>query len=157
MTRGVKIDGCSVEGCEGDHFGKGYCNLHYNRMRRSGTTDLVLTRKTRLCEIDGCDRKHFSSGCCEMHYRRMARTGVPGPPEKMRDFVLGVITSYSAAHAKLIRDRGPASQFPCIDCGEQAEEWSYRYNEPGEFAWSTDPDDYDPRCRSCHRKFDKEK
>lgn len=157
MTRGVKVDGCSVEGCEGSHFGKGYCNLHYNRMRRSGTTDLVLVeRETRVCEVDGCDEKHWSSGYCSMHYRRAKRTGVPGPAEKMHVFIKGVVTSYSAAHAKLVRERGPASQFPCTDCDKQAEEWSYRHNEPGTFAWSDNPYDYDPRCRSCHRRFDKE-
>lgn len=27
---------CSVCGCDKKHFGKGYCNLHYNRFRRHG-------------------------------------------------------------------------------------------------------------------------
>ena len=31
---------CSVKGCQRKHFGKGFCNMHYLRVRRYGTTDL---------------------------------------------------------------------------------------------------------------------
>lgn len=30
---------CSVEGCDLPHFGRGFCNTHYDRYRRRGTTD----------------------------------------------------------------------------------------------------------------------
>lgn len=30
--------GCKVEGCEGKHFGKGYCERHYDQIRNHGKT-----------------------------------------------------------------------------------------------------------------------
>lgn len=33
--------GCVVEGCEGAHQAKGYCGIHYDRVRRNGTPDLM--------------------------------------------------------------------------------------------------------------------
>ena len=34
-----KDQGCSVPDCDNKHYGKGYCQRHYQRMRNSGTTD----------------------------------------------------------------------------------------------------------------------
>lgn len=33
--------GCTVLDCQRPHKGLGYCKLHYDRVRRHGTTDLV--------------------------------------------------------------------------------------------------------------------
>lgn len=76
--------------------------------------------------------------------------------------------SYNAAHLRVKAVRGRAHTHSCIDCGGSAQEWSYRGGsdlelmEPrdlprGRFslvAYSPDPADYDPRCKSCHTKFD---
>ena len=37
MTRGVKVKGCTVEGCDGAHFGRGFCHCHYLRWRKYGS------------------------------------------------------------------------------------------------------------------------
>ena len=53
-------------------------------------------------------------------------------------------------HRRLHRKIGKASQFPCVDCGRPAKDWSC---EKGKY---TDKIcDYKPRCRSCHVKKDK--
>ena len=55
-----------------------------------------------------------------------------------------------------------------MTCGEQAQEWSYRgfaaveltevmtqgLTKGKSVAYSANPADYDPRCVSCHRKYD---
>lgn len=67
---------------------------------------------------------------------------------------------YIAAHHRLRRQRGSATDQSCIDCGEQATDWSYEGGAPDERVvddngpFSLDPSYYVPRCRSCHTKFD---
>jgi len=80
--------------------------------------------------------------------------------------------TYKAAHKRVQRARGKASDYRCVDCGEPAEEWSYRGGSPDEIrgpvpgrsdgydyvsicAWSPNPDDYDPRCVQDHRARDR--
>lgn len=77
---------------------------------------------------------------------------------------------YKTAHNRVAVTYGLASLHSCIDCGEQAKEWSYRGGSPVELigehtnesgtrmvAYSPDPRDYDPRCKSCHVKYDSRK
>lgn len=58
---------------------------------------------------------------------------------------------YAAVHQLLKRDRGRASEHPCIDCGETAQEWSF--DQPT--GHSTDLSRYHARCRRCHARFDR--
>lgn len=44
---------------------------------------------------------------------------------------------------------GKARDHDCVDCGKTAYDWSRDHDKDGE-----DPGDYDPRCRSCHLKYD---
>ena len=56
--------------------------------------------------------------------------------------------SLLALHKRIYRKHGPASNHPCIDCGQKAKDWS----NTGKY---TDRiEDYVPRCRSCHIKHD---
>jgi hypothetical protein len=68
---------------------------------------------------------------------------------------------YEAAHARVKRLHGPARSHPCVDCGEQARDWSYRGGCPRELTcpdtgcrYSPDPERYEPRCVPCHRRYD---
>ena len=78
------------------------------------------------------------------------------------------VVSYDAAHARVRKLRGSASLWRCIRCGEPAQEWAYRGGSPRErrgtvvsgrktrrMAWSPDPSDYDPMCRTCHGTTDR--
>ena len=57
--------------------------------------------------------------------------------------------SYDVWHNRVKKTRGPAGDYPCVDCGGRAEDWS-----------TADPasDDvgvrFQPRCRKCHRRYD---
>lgn len=69
--------------------------------------------------------------------------------------------AYRRVHKTLRRSLGPASEYTCIGCGNQAEEWSLRPDAKGLIrtalhSWSESITDYDPRCVPCHRALDKE-
>lgn len=79
----------------------------------------------------------------------------------------GVNVTYSTAHCRVRRERGPARGGACIDCGERGDEWSYLGACPDEqlgeangftvrFCPVGDEHDecYAPRCIPCHRKHD---
>lgn len=52
---------CSVDGCTRAHYGKGYCTLHYTRMRRHGSTE----RPPRKQDLHG-EYSCYYAGCrCE--------------------------------------------------------------------------------------------
>lgn len=111
---------------------------------------------------------------CQMHNVRLKHTGDLGPAQQKRqasgpDHIhwQGDDIMYDSAHARVKRRRGGACNYPCIDCGEVAQDWSYNRKAKRELygpskahgkayilAYSADPDDYEPRCRKCHSAFD---
>ena len=52
-------------------------------------------------------------------------------------------------HRRIIKLKGKASDHLCIDCNKQAFDWSNV-----DHLYSLNPDDYQPRCKSCHNIFD---
>lgn len=78
-----------------------------------------------------------------------------------------VIPNYEAMHKRVSRERGPAAEHVCVDCGEPALHWSYDGQDPAELTgpdvtrgrvyqvrYSASPEHYDPRCARCHKRFD---
>lgn len=72
----------------------------------------------------------------------------------------GDAPSYNAAHTRIYVTRGRASEHPCVDCDQQAKDWSYlgdcnreRTDSKGR-TYSPNPDMYAARCRKCHRSYD---
>jgi hypothetical protein len=70
---------------------------------------------------------------------------------------------YAQAHIRVSGLRGKASSHPCVDCQEQAAQWSLRHDArrtrwgkangyPARY--SLDIRDYDPRCLTCHGAYD---
>lgn len=72
--------------------------------------------------------------------------------------------TYRQTHARLTRERGPASARPCHWCGRRAEEWACLCdhaavvtgtNSSGKpVTFDPDPAGYVPACRRCHRAHD---
>lgn len=58
-------------------------------------------------------------------------------------------TEYVTLHKRITRARGRADLQICVDCDKQARDWSLM--DGGD---QLDYDDYEPRCRSCHKKND---
>jgi hypothetical protein len=70
--------GCSVAGCGGKHYSRGWCVKHYGRWR-SRDDGTVEDRRARTCDIPGCEEKHYGRGWCKTHYKRWKwRGGDPG-------------------------------------------------------------------------------
>lgn len=63
--------------------------------------------------------------------------------------------NYHLVHARM----GHASEHLC-ECGERALDWAYQHTaleelfSPEGWPYSTDPADYKPMCRRCHKKLD---
>ena len=69
MTTMTKRDAriCSIEGCERKHMARGWCSLHYGRMR-----------VTRPCSVNGCEVNAWSRDLCNAHYQRWRHHGSTG-------------------------------------------------------------------------------
>lgn len=52
-------------------------------------------------------------------------------------------------HKWVVRELGKASEYFCIDCTTQARDWSNI-----DHLYKRNLEDYFPRCRSCHIKYD---
>lgn len=166
---------CSVEGCEHRHFGRGYCNAHYKRWRKTGeagSPDVVLRAPTRTvvvatCVIDNCGSRVHGDGLCPKHYQRARNHG---DAEALRRQCgqahhqwKGPGVSYVGAHARTRRARGKAANYSCTHCGGQAEHWAYDHEDPNELTemidgrqarYSANPKHYIPLCVPCHHRFD---
>lgn len=74
---------CSIEGCEKRRIARGLCSLHYERQRRTGSTD--LRPEHSACTVVDCSRPTRSRFAkhCETHYYRLRRTGSVAAPERV--------------------------------------------------------------------------
>jgi len=68
---------CGVADCGLALYAEGVCRLHYDRLRRRGTTADPTPKSAAECEIEGCSKKVHSKGLCQPHYRKMKRNGDP--------------------------------------------------------------------------------
>ena len=57
--------------CEKPFLAKGYCAMHYRRVRVHGDPTLGAAPVRGTCSIAGCNLAHASKGYCVMHYNRM--------------------------------------------------------------------------------------
>lgn len=175
---------CNVPECDRQASSRGYCSIHYNRIYKTGTPyrhckkcNSVLPedhgRKTlcadcledHRCSVDGCERPYHANGYCNTHGYHAERYGDPlaKGPGRHSGRKRMELPSYAGLHKRIFYDRGRASQFKCVDCGAQAEEWSYDGGCPNEIweevrgvmlAYTIDQDRYSPRCKQCHRRRD---
>jgi hypothetical protein len=52
-------------------------------------------------------------------------------------------------HHRVTKARGPASRYPCIDCGKPGQDWSTVKPSSNDVRIR-----FQPRCRKCHRHYD---
>lgn len=71
--------------------------------------------------------------------------------------------TYTSVHTRLNTDIGPANNFDCIVCGNQAKHWAYDHKDPDEVwqqerqylvPFSTKQEHYQPMCVPCHKLLD---
>lgn len=167
------LDWCARAGR--NRSGSGLCEAHYYQKRRGKPfTEVVqhLPLDTE-CVVEGCIETGFAGRLCPKHEARVRRHGDPHKviPHHERAYRRGEESAlwtgddatYSAAHQRVRKLRGRASDAPCVDCGAAAAQWSYDRNDPNEKSgeyqgrptvYSTDADHYSPRCVPCHKRFD---
>ena len=59
---------CSIEGCLSKHKGYGYCDKHYQRLKRHGDVTVCFAKK--YCSANDCEEIHYGNGLCNKHYLR---------------------------------------------------------------------------------------
>jgi len=158
---------CAVEGCTQPARSRSWCEAHYTRWRRTGSTGgpAVWDRKPGTCSVDRCTSVARSLGMCNAHHLRWSRhsdtsackpRSGPGSPRWVPDERL----TYDAMHDRVKRAKGAPSEHRCR-CGAVAEDWAYDHVDPTEIVcpvrglpMGTDVDHYRAMCRSCHKAFD---
>lgn len=161
---------CTIVGCTkaANRLSRTICEMHYGRLRRSGTLDARPQRAAReTCTVPECGEPDKGPhGLCAKHYTRLQRHGstdvvLKAPPQRAAESPTwkGDDVGYRAVHVRLRTERGPAAAHPCVDCYGRAAHWSYDHADPDEKQsshghYSTDPEHYQPRCVSCHKRFD---
>lgn len=172
----MSIIPCPVEGCMKHVYRAGYCYGHYMKNWRYGTptpahdprwADLTGQRFGSIVVLSRSG-KHWVCRCdCGA-----TTNGLTGDLNRGSKTSCGNRTlhrrsdhiKYGSAHDRVRDDRGHISTHHCVNCGEQAQHWSYNHTDPSELfaydlskrpvAYSTDPAHYSPRCIKCHKRFD---
>ena len=103
-----------------------------------------LGRKNSPQQIENIKKGHKSD--CRCYCCKAKRGELAG---KNNGTWKGDDVGYKGKHYRIIKLKGKASEYKCIDCPNQARDWSNV-----DHLYSLDPDDYQPRCTSCHRKYD---
>lgn len=176
MTKGYtyeleSFDVCQIDGCarQPRSTHARYCEMHYYRIRRNGTPEIVAKRvPDQQCSVEGCVNKAFhTDGTCRTCRLRMRRNGdydYHNRGSKSHNWLSDDELGYKEAHRRVKRARGSASTHRCVDCGGAALHWSYNHAAKDEkwgrhedgilVPFSTNVEDYEPRCVPCHKRFD---
>ena len=57
--------------CDKELYAKGYCNMHYERLRRTGSLKrITYSNQGKTCKLTGCDNPASVRGYCLMHHLR---------------------------------------------------------------------------------------
>lgn len=119
----ISYTGCSVENCNGKHFAKKFCRIHYNRFKKHGNPNIKYKRGrkagfTGLNKGENNPRWNGGSSEYKNHYEM----------KKLRKTIL--------------------SHHPnCIRCNEKAVQIHHLDKDKSNHA----PKNLVPVCRNCHR------
>jgi HNH endonuclease len=65
---------CQVVECEHDAVTRGYCEMHYRRVLRTGDPEPPGPLRNRgICKADSCEEVVDAKGLCHGHYQRVLR------------------------------------------------------------------------------------
>lgn len=157
---------CIVKGCKRPRGNKdGYCSGHARQLRETGTVTPTFQPRMKQpthCTFEGCTGKPQAKGYCGAHLRQLRLHGRMVPIRNIFDEC-----SYIAAHHRCRALWGSASQYPCIGCGNAAQDWAYDGTDKEMemldarvewvVAYSRFPEFYMPMCKPCHKERDIER
>ena len=66
---------CSVQGCVREVYTRGWCEMHYRRVLRTGDPGPTGPRQRGTCEAPACEKPVDAKGLCHGHYQRVQRRG----------------------------------------------------------------------------------
>src|SRR5690606_2960253 len=129
--RGRALGRARVKNEAGNRYGRLTVIAREGSRTRSGGKRIA----TWLCACDcgqeavvvGANLRSGSTRSCGCLARELAAENVV--KVAVRGYRKDVV-GYGAAHERVYRKRGRASQHDCVDCGERAEEWSYDHSDP---------------------------
>lgn len=120
------------------------------------------------CSYGPCTRAPLRKSFCDAHYQQSLKSKPLTSIKPKTRNTSRTDLSYNSAHMRTKKLRGSASSFKCVGCDSRAQDWSLNDLEnpnhlegpnPGTpgmlLRYSLDPMDYVPRCRKCHRNYDK--
>lgn len=172
LPQKVTYDICTAEDCTNQPrtSASPHCEKHYYRLRRTGklTVDNPQRPHRGICTIEDCDEVDIGPhGLCARHRMRMLRHGDPlafrpnpMPTGPDTPHWTGNDATYGAVHQRVKKAFGVPSLHHCVDCGRQAQHWSYDHTDPNQKhdpergPYSPDITRYQPRCVRCHKRFD---
>lgn len=123
---------CSVEGCGGVARSRGWCVLHYNRWRTTGTVELLPRGEGPRCSVQGCHRvATHGGGLCRRHYqearaKRVGACSIDGCSNPISHLNRGLCDMHNE-RLRVTGDTGgvesrrqgrPRPVVPCRICGE---------------------------------------
>lgn len=164
-------DICSFPDCGRPERARDLCASHWaQRFVYEIELRPIHKKNTNPCKADDCDRLELHAhGYCGMHWQRFYHEKPVDRSWKNRGawpiHMQPVPVRYTTTHSRVRKLWGSAKQYPCIECGADAQDWAYDGTDPDELyltagagrghqkcsAW---PEFYMPMCRKCHRGRD---
>jgi hypothetical protein len=74
---------CNAKDCDREVNAKGYCDKHYRRLKKTGTTEKPKFIQKKCYSIE-CKKDAKAKGLCDMHYRRLKTTGKTEPSTRIK-------------------------------------------------------------------------
>jgi hypothetical protein len=73
---------CSIDGCDKESRGRGWCSMHWLRWKAHGDPLVVLRpgvdyQVKQPCSVDDCDTLTQAHGYCHKHLGRWRKNGDP--------------------------------------------------------------------------------
>ena len=114
---------CRVEGCNTTATTRGYCEMHYRRVLRTGSPGPPGPLWERgKCEVDGCEKEVDARSLCHGHYQRLLRHSALALDVPLRHNDLARLTVAAGFVSHAIGNEQSCSQ------QEKMQQWFLKYS-----------------------------
>lgn len=143
----MSITNCKhPDGCARQARKMGWCSMHYNRIRESGSPGPTQARAKRRpgepgpCAVEGCTfGPARAKGLCDVHYQRIRAHGDLGPPELARRRLPAEVREWTPGQRHRFYKYGLTPEaFDALLEGQHGRCYVCGTKEPGGMGWSVD-------------------